>query len=119
MAGISDPGTFEFALPMRARHAVPLRIHQSRATAGRPYEGNKLERLTHVFSTIEEGVAGGEGVCRGQTSPSPSRWKGCVGDAALRGSDQGLVQLKLLIRRPFCLLSKMGNRLSGSPLKGY
>jgi hypothetical protein len=34
------------------------------------------------------------------------------------GFGQGLVQLKLSIARPFCLLGKMGNRLSGSPTKG-
>ena len=40
-------------LSIEVGRAVPLLIHQYRATAGRPY------KIFHVFSTLKEGVAGG------------------------------------------------------------
>ena len=43
----------------------------------------------NVFSTLKEGVAGGGERLPEANIASPFRRKECVGDAALRGSDQG------------------------------
>ena len=58
-----------------------------------------------------------------QASPRTSAGRGVPktpqpGFAGAEGFGQGLVQLNLSIARPFCLLGKMGNRLSGSPTRG-
>jgi len=45
--------------------------------------------ILYVFSTIIESVAGVEGRLPKASIAYHFRRKGCVGDAALRGSDQG------------------------------
>jgi len=80
----------------------------------RPGPHDSFLQVFQVFSTLEDGLAEGGRRLPEADIASPFRRRGCAKDPAARlcgrgGFGQGLVQLKLIIIRPFSLLGKMDN----------